>query len=477
MKLHQRIRHYAQSPRLGILLLCVLVSATVAWVQLSGRNRPLPSQKVAFEAQFSQPMIVQGEDGTVYLNLSVTTPEAETLLPEEGASDLILVLDRSGSMGEGNKWQFATRAVHSLLDRLTPSDRIGFVTFDTSGRLEMPLVTATADAIKRLRRRIDQLAPGENTNLGEGLLLAQSQLRHYPASGRRRRVILLSDGHANQGITDLNDLNRLAARIADEGAVVSSIGMGLGFNEVLMASLADHGMGRFSFLESLESLGSILAAELSQSRQVFANGSEVQLELPPGVELTDAAGFPFLMQGRTAVVRTGQLLSGRQKEFIFTLQVDNRRPANYRLAHVGLTYLRNGERYLQEIQSENLHVACVAPERKPEAVASVDQEVYRDAWIRNNLGSLMKSVSNLVRAGNEEAARAILGDYRSRAEEAEQAAAVPGLADEVKSQLSELEAKVDDAFHGADQKVKQNRAAKELYGASQKLQRVQKKNP
>ncbi len=486
MKPYQRLRNHAQSPRLGVLFLCATISATVAWVQLAGGAGSVsgsnhltrhPGTGVKLQARFSQPMIVQGEDGTLYLNLAVTTPERDVRMLDPKATDLILVLDRSGSMAEGNKWQFAIQAVQSLLDRLSPADRIGLVTFDTRGRIESPLVPAGSQALVRLRSVVDGLRPGDNTNLGEGLLLAQGLFRESSGSERRRRVILLSDGHANHGIVEPSELNRLVGRIADGGVIVSSIGMGLGFNEVLMASLADHGMGQFSFLESLESLGTILAGELAQSRQVYADGSEFRLELPAGIRLQDAAGYPFVLEGRTAVIRTGQLLEGRHKEFMLTLQVDNRRVADYKFGRMGLTYRIEGREYRQEIPAGKLQVACVAAARKQEVVESIDQQVYREAWIRNNLGSLMKSVSNLVRQGKKERAKAVLGEYRSRLDAAEEASAVPGLKDEAGSRLAELEAVVDDAFLGRNQKLKQNRAAKELYGASQKLQRVEKKNP
>ena len=85
---------------------------------------------------------------------------------------------------------------------------------------------------------------------------------------------MLSDGHANTGIVEPAQLQKTARRLADRGSVVSTVGMGLGFNETLMASLADQGMGSFSYLEHLETLGTILASELSDSRRVFADGSE-----------------------------------------------------------------------------------------------------------------------------------------------------------------------------------------------------------
>jgi chaperonin cofactor prefoldin len=121
-----------------------------------------------------------------------------------------------------------------------------------------------------------------------------------------------------------------------------------------------------------------------------------------------------------------------------------------------------------------LTIACVPAEREEEAVASIDKDVYRDAWIRNNLGSVMREVGDFVRKGDRQQAEALLEDYKERLEEADQA--VPGIKKEATAQLDELEARVDDAFQGPAQRAKQNRAAKSFLGESQELQREVNKN-
>ena len=486
MSILDRFRFIGSSPRAGLLALAVGVGATLIWVQILGGTSTIrnlwpsgsttqhitidPTTGVKLNASLSQPKIVQGSDGTVYLDLKVVTPAdpegRERILP----TDILVVLDRSGSMGEGQKWQYATQAVRSLLDRLTPADRIALISFDSSARLDSPLAPATAQNIARVWAVLQRLAPGASTNLGDALLLAERSALNLSEELRRRRVLVLSDGHANTGIVEPAELQKIARRLADRGSIVSTIGMGLGFNETLMASLADQGMGSFSYLEHLESLGSILAAELSDTRRVFAAGSELKLHLPPGVKIVDVAGYPFEMNGRTAVIRTGQLLRNSTKGFMTTLQIPSHSIARHEFGAIDLSYRVGGRSYRQTMEGGKLVVACVAPERKAEVVASIDQKVYREAWLENNFGALMKKVGDFVRNGEKSKASELIEGYKNRLEEAAQSA--PGIAREADEELKELEARVDDAFDGPNQGLKQNRAAKRFLDEAQKRQRT-----
>ena len=488
MNAFTRFKTFGKSKRGGILILLLGILTTVVWIQVQGgafagyghvtgnggQISVHPKTGVKFQASLSNPMIVQGHDGTVYLNLSVTTPRIDYRDILRVPTDLIVVLDRSGSMGEDNKWHYATQAVHSLLDRLGRDDRIALVTFDSTAQIQSRLVSATAANIQRFRNIVNSLSPGASTNMGEGLLRAEELASGIMSAKRRGRVLLLSDGHANAGIVEPSELGAMVKRIANQGAVVSTIGMGLGFNETLMASLADHGMGSFSYLEHLESLGTILAKELSDSRDLYADASEMRIDLPSGVELIDAAGYPFVLEGKTAVIRTGQIFQGSVKSFMATLRIPNHVAAEYTFGDIDLSYRVDGRFYRQEVQSSGLTMACVVPERKEEAVASINKDLYEDAWIKNNLGSVIKEVANYVRSGERAKAEKVVQSYRSRLEDAD--ANVLGLKRKAGRELDELEARVDDAFDGPDQQVKRNRAAKSMLGQSQELQRQNDKN-
>lgn len=473
---------FGKSRRGGFMLLALGFLATLIWVQVQGRTSTDPIQicgtnnhlssihpetGVELRAALSHPMVVQGEDGTVYLDLALLTPKTQERL--QVPTDTVVVLDRSGSMGDDNKWQFATQAVYSLLDRLTPDDRIALITFDTHARVNLRLAQADTENKARIRQVVRSLRPGASTNIGDALNLAGQITAASGPAERRSRIVLLSDGHANTGVVDPAELAGISRRIADRGNILSTIGMGLGFNETLMASLADHGMGSFNYLEHLEALGSILAQELSDSRQVLAEGSELRIHLPPGVDLVDVAGLPFTLDGRTAVIRTGQIFQNSSKHYTTTLRVASRDLAEYTLNNIAFNYRVDGKHFQQEIRSDDLKIACVAPERHEEVEAALDKDVFQDAWIRNNLGAVMRGVSSFVRAGRESEAKELMQSYKTKLEEAD--ALVPGLKKQADDELRELEERLDDAFRGSDQAVKQNRAAKALLESGQELQR------
>ncbi len=483
MSIFSRLRSFENSRKAGIGALLAGVAGALAWAQLAGGGIVAtaggnggsslhPVTGVELRATLSQPKIVQGEDGTVYLDLSVITPD----LLERGArrkpSDMIVVLDRSGSMGEADKWTYATQAVHSLLDRLSSDDRISLITFDTQARVDSRLVLATPENIAQLHTLVNRLGPGDSTNLGDGLEAAARTLIETSRGQRLSRVLLLSDGQANVGVVEPEALGAMAKRLADRGAVVSTIGMGLGFNETLMASLADLGMGSFSYLEHLDLLANILAKELNDSRSIFAEGSEIRVQLPSGVELVEASGYPFTVEGSTAVIRTGQLLQGSRKQFMSALRVSNQMVADYPIG-VELKYRSGNRSFQQRIAPSFLRVACVSPEKRKEAIASIDRDVYRDAWIQNNLGSMMRQVGDYVRNGEREKAAQTIDDFKSKLDEAD--AVVPGLKKEGGRELKDLEDRVNLAFSGPDQATKQNRAAKSMLNDSQTRQRKTQK--
>jgi Ca-activated chloride channel family protein len=95
------------------------------------------------------------------------------------------------------------------------------------------------------------------------------------------------------GIVDPKALGQIAASFSMHGAVLSTIGMGLGFNETLLASLADYGMGNYSYLEHLATLGSILQKDLHDAKQVFASASSLELVLSEGITVSDIGGYPI----------------------------------------------------------------------------------------------------------------------------------------------------------------------------------------
>jgi Ca-activated chloride channel family protein len=277
---------------------------------------------VQLTGALSQPKLVQGSNGVVYLDLTIATPVTALASSVHRARDIVVVLDRSGSMAAENRLPYAKEAVRSVLGRLQADDRFALVTFDASATVTTALVHVTDAVRAQIAHQRDGIHPGSSTNISDGLLKARALLEGS-GGDRRRRVILLSDGEANMGIVDPKELGKIAASFSTHGAVLSTIGLGLDFNETLMAALADYGMGHYAYLEHLATLGDILQKDLHDAQQVYASASSLEIALGDGISVTDVGGYPIDLtsQPGTARVATGQLLDGTKKHVVVTLQV------------------------------------------------------------------------------------------------------------------------------------------------------------
>jgi Ca-activated chloride channel family protein len=195
-------------------------------------------------------------------------------------------------MAADNKLPYAKEAVRNLIGRLQADDRFALITFDTTAVVNTALVHVTDPVQEQLSRQIASIRPGSSTNLSDGLLKARALLAGHSAE-RSRRVLLLSDGEANAGIVDPQELAKIVSSFRQHAAVVSTIGMGLGFNETLMAALADYGMGNYSYLEHLSTLGDILHKDLQDAKQVFASASSLSITLGKGSRLPMPVATPW----------------------------------------------------------------------------------------------------------------------------------------------------------------------------------------
>jgi Ca-activated chloride channel family protein len=290
-------------------------------------------------------------------------------------------------------------------------------------------------------------------------------------------VILLSDGEANMGIVDPQELAKIAASFTSHSAVLSTIGMGLGFNETLMATLADYGMGHYAYLEHLEKLGEILEQDMADTRQVFASASSLEITCGDGVTVTDAGGYPIDLtaQPGTARVSTGQLLGGVKKHFVVTLTVPTDRVGEIGLGNVALHYTTSKGTSSIALSPEHLRIAVLEPARRDEAVASVHRELLQQLWGGNNLGRLQKDYSHWLRAGDKQKAQQAITDYRQALQKAATDTGVRVENQAVSDKLSTMEQELNEAFSGpaAQQEEKRNRAAKTRHGESRQSQRSQ----
>ncbi|NOQ63083.1 MAG: VWA domain-containing protein [Methyloprofundus sp.] len=476
--LTQSLKHRLYHNRFGLFTFGCLSLITAA-VLATSVNIPdlIPpinqSGAVTVNAQLSQTKVAQGEQSTLYLDVKLKAPRLETAQAEQRASDIIVILDRSGSMGGENKMTYAKAAIRDLLSRLNQQDRFALVSFSNHAIVHAPLAYVDASRREQLLSTLNNIQVGGGTNIGDGLTRTV-QLLLTNEQNRASKVILLSDGQVNEGITDLAGLSHIVAKITQQESVLSSIGMGLDFNETLMSSLADYGMGSYAYLENLAGLGDLFAQSLNATRNIYAANSHLSIQLADGVTLIDAGGYPMSKsKDNTYTIKTGQLLNNRSKQFVMTFQVNAAETGAYSLGAMQLTYQAQGE-HKQSIAAEKLNLAVVAAQHRKDAVASIDKAVYKRSWLKNNLGRMQKQLSTYVRDGNKAKADQVMTEYRQKLAKAEEAAAMPIMSNEVGAELQEMEDSIAESFRGntVEKEKKRKRAAKSLQMNSVQSQRA-----
>jgi len=195
--------------------------------------------------------------------------------------DLVLVIDRSGSMS-GAPLKAALESASRIIRGLRDDDRVAVVTFDSRVDVVQPLVHPTDRA--GLIQRVQSVESGGSTALFDGWEAGMRQLQGQVSKERIARVILLSDGQANHGLTDEPAIFRHVSEAAAAGITTSTVGLGQGFNETLMTGMARAGEGAANFGQTADDLDeafeeqfAILSnAFLRQVRVEIQGGSDVQ---------------------------------------------------------------------------------------------------------------------------------------------------------------------------------------------------------
>ena len=232
--------------------------------------------------------------------------------------NLALVLDRSGSMS-GTKIQQAREALAQALRRLSPRDIVSVVIFDHE--VETLLPSQPAVYTEAMEARIHGIQPRGSTAIFGAVSQGAAEIRKHMEGAYVHRIILLSDGIANVGPSSPGDLGRLGAALMKEGISVTTVGMGLGYNEELMAQLARQSDGNHYFVESDVDLPRILAAELGDLMSVVARRVVIEIECPPGVRPLRIIGRDGEIRGQRVEIQMNQLYGGQAKYALLEVSV------------------------------------------------------------------------------------------------------------------------------------------------------------
>ena len=253
--------------------------------------------------------------------------------------NLAVVLDHSGSMS-GAKIEKARQAACVAVDQLDASDVFSLVIYDSRAEVLIPpqrLETQRdRDAVKA---RINRIQPDSGTGLHAGVVLGAEQLRRFMDKERINRIVLLSDGLANEGPSQPGQLADLGRDLRREGMSVSTIGLGDDYNEDLMTALAESSHANYYYVQDAEKLPGIFSKELGAARSVLARTVIIRIEAPEGVRLREILGHPEVRcEGRTAEITMPEYFGSDRRRFLVKCTVDSSDVDRMKIADVALSY-------------------------------------------------------------------------------------------------------------------------------------------
>ena len=248
---------------------------------------------------------------------------------------LALVIDRSGSMA-GERIRNAISAAVSAVGRLQDGDMVSVTAFDTQVlKVVAPTVLGAASRAGVVEA-IQRLTLGGDTCMSCGISAALADLG--TSSSHVGRVLLLSDGAANVGVRDENGFAALGRQAQQAEVSITTIGVGIDYNERILAAISREATGRHYFAESEASLGRIFDAEAQAMGGVVATQAEARIELAPGVELAKVFDRAHRVEGSSVVVPLGPFPRGEVKTVLVAVALTPPASGSAPICRVAVVY-------------------------------------------------------------------------------------------------------------------------------------------
>ncbi|WP_020681199.1 vWA domain-containing protein [Marinobacterium rhizophilum] len=373
----------------------------VLWLPLAAQARD-----VGLNLSLATPVMEASSTQTAFIKIALQGFEQESLA-QRSPVNVAIVLDKSGSMG-GEKIANARDAAIMAIESLDERDIVSVVSYDSRVQVVVP-ATRVQDresiyhAIRRLR------AEG-NTALFAGVSKGAREVRKFLDRQRVNRVILLSDGLANVGPQTPRELGRLGQSLAKEGISVTTIGLGLGYNEDLMTQLAGFSDGNHAFVEHAADLERIFRYEFGDVMSVVAQDLSIEIHCLNGVRPLRLIGREADVTGDRVRTHLSSLYSGQEKFVILEVEVPAREAGStLDLARVQLDYNNLATRQQRQL-SGLVQAAFSASEQdvkravdKPALEAAVEQvanEYSRQALERRDQGDIEGAKSILQKSAD-----------------------------------------------------------------------------
>ena len=331
------------------------------------------AKQVGLDVSMANPLLLAGKKQTAYMKVGLT---GFTLEPagERSPVNVALVIDKSGSMS-GDKIRKAREAALMAVDRLGSQDIISVVAYANSVSVLVPATKVSNRTA--IREGINRLEANGGTALFAGVSKGAAEVRKFLGRDRVNRVILISDGQANVGPASPQELGDLGASLAKEGISVTTIGLGNGYNEDLMARLASRSDGNHAFAEASNDLARIFDHEFGYITSVVAQEISIHIKCARGVRPVRVLGRLADISGQSVNLCLNQLYSDQEKYVMLEVEVPaGREGRSQDIATIEIAYANMDTRTTDKLKSG---VAVRFTASADDVTRSVDQEAMTDA--------------------------------------------------------------------------------------------------
>ncbi|HRI65589.1 MAG TPA: VWA domain-containing protein [Polyangium sp.] len=398
------------------------------------------------EGRLGNAFLAKGSSSKTFLLLDVHPGQTDAAAkPVEG--HLAIVIDRSGSM-KGDRLPKALEAARAAVDKLNPGDRVSVISFDTSPRIDVPMVEVTGNNRQQIKDAIDRITLGGDTCISCALTSALNELGQ--SVGLADRMIVLSDGEPTAGVRDEAGFFPVAKSARDASVGITTIGVGTSYNHKIMGAIALGSGGNHYFIEDPSSLEKAFLAEADKLKATVALAATATITLAEGVSVERVFDRSFEREGNRIKVQLGNFSTGDTRTVLMELAVPTGNTGIVPVADVNLAY-----------DDRVLGTAGRCEGKLSVAVkGDVDAPSEQDAQVatrvaRSKTAATLSEVNELIEQGRvQEAEQKIQVQQQELAAAAEKAkrSAAPGKSDKIAGDYAGQADTLTNAREGLDAK-------------------------
>ena len=273
---------------------------------------------VVMVGELGTPLLLANGQSTVYARIRLTT----LARPEKprGPINVALAIDTSGSM-EGAAIKEARKAALDMIDALKNGDRLAVIAFHTRTEVLLPSTELDEESRATVKQKIGQMQAQGTTDMAGGLEAALAEVQSHRIPQGVNRVVLLGDGIPNNP----SPIESTARRALASGVAITTLGLGLDYDETLMGRIAEISGGRYRYVEGADKVVAFFREEMQRIDTVYGRNASAQLVAGPGVRIDAVVGNESSSGGSQAYVSLGDIARGDTRDILVRLTVTPRK--------------------------------------------------------------------------------------------------------------------------------------------------------